>query len=63
MLAPFGPVNALSALLEPPVPGAHPATGERDLLRAVAAGTAGVVGEAFLRSLAHHVAEAFDAAL
>jgi signal transduction histidine kinase/uncharacterized protein YhfF len=27
----------------------------------VAAGTAGVVGEAFLRSLAHHVAEAFDA--
>jgi len=30
-------------------------------LRAVAAGTAGVVGEAFLRSLAHHVAEAFDA--
>jgi signal transduction histidine kinase/uncharacterized protein YhfF len=34
---------------------------ERDLLRAVAAGTAGAVGEAFLRSLAHHVAEAFDA--
>ena len=30
-------------------------------MRAVAAGTAGVVGEAFLRSLAHHVAEAFDA--
>jgi signal transduction histidine kinase/uncharacterized protein YhfF len=29
----------------------------------VAAGTAGVVGEAFLRSLAHHVAEAFDADL
>jgi signal transduction histidine kinase/uncharacterized protein YhfF len=29
----------------------------------VAAGTAGVVGEAFLRSLAHHVAEAFDAEL
>jgi signal transduction histidine kinase/uncharacterized protein YhfF len=44
-----------------PVPDARPATGERDLLRAVAAGTAGVVGEAFLRSLAHHVAEAFDA--
>jgi signal transduction histidine kinase/uncharacterized protein YhfF len=39
----------------------EPAYPERDLLRAVAAGTAGVVGEAFLRSLVHHVAEAFDA--
>ncbi|HEX2102971.1 MAG TPA: histidine kinase [Solirubrobacteraceae bacterium] len=38
-----------------------PAFPERDLLRAVAAGTAGVVGEAFLRSLVHHVAEAFNA--
>jgi signal transduction histidine kinase/uncharacterized protein YhfF len=56
------PSPPLSALLEP-VPDARPATGERDLLRAVAAGTAGVVGEAFLRSLAHHVAEAFDAEL
>jgi signal transduction histidine kinase/uncharacterized protein YhfF len=56
-------VLALSALLEPPVPDARNAAGERDLLRAVAAGTAGVVGEAFLRSLAHHVAEAFDADL
>jgi signal transduction histidine kinase/uncharacterized protein YhfF len=37
--------------------------GGRDLLRAVAAGTAGVVGDAFLRSLVHHVAEALDADL
>jgi signal transduction histidine kinase/uncharacterized protein YhfF len=50
----------LSALATP-TPDPEPALPERDLLRAVAAGTAGVVGEAFLRSLARHVAEAFDA--
>jgi signal transduction histidine kinase/uncharacterized protein YhfF len=50
-------VSALATSNIDPDP-AHP---ERDLLRAVAAGTAGVVGEAFLRSLVHHVAEAFDA--
>jgi len=33
----------------------------RDLLRAVAAGTANVTGTAFLRSLARHLAEALDA--
>jgi signal transduction histidine kinase len=33
----------------------------RDLLRAVAEGTAGAVGEEFLRSLVRHVAAAFDA--
>jgi signal transduction histidine kinase len=33
----------------------------RDLLRAVAEGTAGAVGEEFLRSLVRHVALAFDA--
>ena len=36
-------------------------TGRNDLLRAVAAGTAAVVGEAFLRSLVRHLGEAFDA--
>ena len=35
----------------------------RDLLRAVAEGTAGAVGDAFLRSLVRHVALAFDARL
>jgi signal transduction histidine kinase len=35
----------------------------RDLLRAVAEGTAGAVGEEFLRSLVRHVALAFDAKL
>jgi signal transduction histidine kinase/uncharacterized protein YhfF len=54
--------SALSALLHP-LPDSRPPAAERDLLRAVAAGTAGVVGEAFLRSLTHHVAEAFDAEL
>jgi GAF domain-containing protein len=47
--------------LATPTPAPDPDVPERDLLRAVAAGTAGVVGEAFLRSLTHHVAEAFDA--
>ena len=47
--------------LATPTTNSEPAFPERDLLRAVAAGTAGVVGEAFLRSLVHHVAEAFDA--
>src|SRR4051812_5411882 len=55
--------TALSALLEPPVPDAQTTAGGRDLLRAVAAGTAGVVGEAFLRSLPPHVAGGFDADL
>jgi signal transduction histidine kinase len=35
--------------------------GHRDLLRAVAEGTAGTVGDEFLRCLVRHVAEAFDA--
>jgi signal transduction histidine kinase/uncharacterized protein YhfF len=50
-------VSALATTTSDPDPGFP----ERDLLRAVAAGTAGVVGEAFLRSLVHHVAEALDA--
>jgi signal transduction histidine kinase/uncharacterized protein YhfF len=37
------------------------AAGERDLLRTLAAGTAGVVGDAFFRALARHLAQAFDA--
>ena len=36
-------------------------SGRRDLLRAVAEGTAGAVGDEFLRCLVHHVALAFDA--
>jgi signal transduction histidine kinase len=40
-------------------PGARP--GNRDLLRTVAEGTAGAVGDEFLRSLVRHVALAFDA--
>jgi signal transduction histidine kinase/uncharacterized protein YhfF len=42
---------------------ARPPTDERDLLRTIAAGTAGVVGDAFLRSLVRHLADAFDADL
>jgi signal transduction histidine kinase len=41
------------------LPGARP--GRRDLLRTVAEGTAGAVGEEFLRCLVRHVALAFDA--
>ena len=37
------------------------AAGRRDLLRAVAEGTAGAVGDEFLRCLVRHVALAFDA--
>jgi signal transduction histidine kinase len=40
-------------------PGAR--FGRRDLLRTVAEGTAGAVGDAFLRELVRHVALAFDA--
>ena len=40
-------------------PGAR--FGRRDLLRTVAEGTAGAVGDEFLRCLVHHVALAFDA--
>src|SRR5512132_936631 len=36
---------------------------DRDLLRTLAAGTAGVVGDAFLRALVRHLAEAFAAEL
>lgn len=36
---------------------------ERDLLRRLAAGTAGVVGDAFLRAMVRHLAAAFDAEL
>jgi signal transduction histidine kinase len=35
--------------------------GRRDLLRSVAAGTAGAVGDEFLRGLVRHLAQAFDA--
>src|SRR5512147_2138750 len=35
----------------------------RDLLRTVAEGTAGAVGDAFLRDLVRHLATAFDARL
>lgn len=35
----------------------------RDLLRAIAEGTAGAVGEEFLRSLVRNVADAFGAKL
>jgi signal transduction histidine kinase/uncharacterized protein YhfF len=40
---------------------ADAADGGRDLLRAVAAGTATATGEAFFRSLTRHLARAFDA--
>ena len=40
---------------------AHAPDGGRDLLRSVAAGTAGATGEAFFRSLTRHLAEAFGA--
>ena len=40
-------------------PGAR--SGRRDLLRTVAEGTAGAVGDEFLRCLVRHVALAFDA--
>jgi signal transduction histidine kinase len=40
-------------------PGAP--VGDRDLLRTVAEGTAGAIGDAFLRELVRHVALAFDA--
>jgi signal transduction histidine kinase/uncharacterized protein YhfF len=36
---------------------------ERDLLRRLATGTAGVVGDAFLRAMVRHLAAAFDAEL
>ena len=39
----------------------YPPGGRSDLLRAVAAGTATVTGEAFYRSLTRHLAEAFGA--
>ena len=42
----------------PPIPASRT---RRDLLRFVAEGTAGVVGDAFLRSLVTHLAGAFDA--
>jgi signal transduction histidine kinase/uncharacterized protein YhfF len=45
----------------PSSPDAQPPASQRDLLRAIAAGTAGVVGDAFFRSLVRHVAVAFDA--
>jgi signal transduction histidine kinase/uncharacterized protein YhfF len=45
-------------LTAPPIPTSPP---RRDLLRFVAEGTAGVVGDAFLRSLVTHLAGAFGA--
>jgi hypothetical protein len=42
----------------PPIPASRT---RRDLLRFVAEGTAGVVGDAFLRSLVTHLAGAFRA--
>jgi signal transduction histidine kinase len=50
----------LPALVPSPTDPADP-PGGRDLLRAVAAGTATVTGEAFFRSLTRHLAAAFDA--
>ena len=46
-----------------PLPSPSAPPGERDLLRAIAAGTAGVVGRAFLHSLTRHLALAFGADL
>jgi signal transduction histidine kinase/uncharacterized protein YhfF len=46
----------------PPAPAAKTPR-ERDLLRRLAAGTAGVVGDAFLRALVRHLAAAFGAEL
>jgi len=43
------------------IDGAGARLGRRDLLRTVAEGTAGAVGEEFLRGLVHHVALAFEA--
>jgi signal transduction histidine kinase len=48
----------MRATTEPPA-----GTRGRALLQALAEGTAGVVGDAFLRSLVRHLAEAFDAKL
>ncbi|MEA2319371.1 MAG: hypothetical protein QOD44_3560 [Solirubrobacteraceae bacterium] len=60
------PPAVLRPLLKPPAtpePAARRPTSERDLLRAIAAGTAGVVGDAFLRALVRHLADAFHADL
>jgi signal transduction histidine kinase/uncharacterized protein YhfF len=46
-----------------PAAAAPTTPGERDLLRRLAGGTAGVVGDAFLRALVRHLAEAFGAEL
>jgi signal transduction histidine kinase/uncharacterized protein YhfF len=40
-----------------------PTARDRDLLRRLAAGTAGVVGDAFLRAMVRHLAAAYDAEL
>jgi GAF domain-containing protein len=40
-----------------------PSSRDRDLLRRLAAGTAGVVGDAFLRAMVRHLAAAYDAEL
>ena len=44
-------------------PATRPSARERDLLRRLAAGTAGVVGDAFLRAMVRHLAAAFGAEL
>ena len=49
----------MSADLHAGSPGTEP--GHRDLLRTVAEGTAGAVGDEFLRCLVRHIALAFDA--
>jgi signal transduction histidine kinase/uncharacterized protein YhfF len=47
----------------PPVTASPDGPPDRDLLRTLATGTAGVVGDAFLRSLVRHLAEIYGAEL
>jgi signal transduction histidine kinase/uncharacterized protein YhfF len=59
-LRPGGYHRLLSAVRPTLAESSDPTAG-RDLLRAIAAGTATVTGEAFFRSLTRHLAEALDA--
>jgi signal transduction histidine kinase/uncharacterized protein YhfF len=59
-LRPGGYHRLLSAVPPTLAESSDPTAG-RDLLRAIAAGTATVTGEAFFRSLTRHLAEALDA--
>ena len=56
-----GGVNIAPARARPDTGPDDPASGRSDLLRAVAAGTATVTGEAFFRSLTRQLAQAFGA--